>query len=168
MFPKILSFNIALNSEKITNLLLHEKSRHKIIKPVSSSSASLWRAFCYPATLNENNEFERITGYINCFNCMKTQVYNILSETKRFKEHADKCFPASKVTVSSSIDSVSSSSLPLTSPKQTTLKRNGFTKIKFNEKHIAKIKNLSAEWIRVDLRPFSALDDVGFRKIVQG
>ncbi len=66
----------SFNSEKIKNLLTYEKSRYQIIKPSSSSSDSWWRAFGYPARLNENNQLERITGFISCFKCMNTQVYN--------------------------------------------------------------------------------------------
>ena len=62
----MLSFNVTFNSEKITNLLLHEKARYKIIKLDSYSSTSRWRTFGYPAKLNENNELERITGSISC------------------------------------------------------------------------------------------------------
>jgi len=165
----------SLDSKKIKNLLLYEKSKYQIIKADGSSSASWWRAFGYPARLNEDNELERINGFISCFKCMNTQVYNNLSGTKRFKEHADKCFSLSNTTTCSSSSSISfasssasfsSSSLALST--QTTLNQMGFTKnVKLNEKDVIKMKDLSVVWVCADLRSFSILDDPGFRKIAQ-
>ena len=84
---------ISWNSAKITNYLLYEKTKYKIIKNDNASDTSWWRAFAYPAELNVNKEFERIHGFISCFRCMNTQVYNNSTCRKYLKEHADKCFP---------------------------------------------------------------------------
>ena len=104
---------------------MYEKSKYQIIKPSNSSSASWWRTFAYPAQLDGNDEFERSTGFISCFKCMHTQVYNKLSGTKSFKEHADKCFPISNSTISSvssiRFDSASTSSTQTTLHKRDLL-----------------------------------------------
>jgi hypothetical protein len=150
----------SLKSEQIKNLLTYDKSRYQIIKPTTTSSAPWWRAFGYPAHFNENGQLERINGFISCFKCMSTYIYNSSSGSKRYKEHAEKCSPLSNITTSSSINFSSST--------QTTLNQNGFTKqVKLNEKDITTIKDLSVEWVCGDLRPFSILDDLGFRKIAQ-
>jgi hypothetical protein len=67
---------------------------------------SWWRAFGYLARLNEDNELGRINRFISCFKCMNTQVYNNSSGKKRFKEHADKCFPLLNTTTCSSSSSI--------------------------------------------------------------
>ncbi|CAF1598618.1 unnamed protein product [Rotaria sp. Silwood1] len=141
----------SFNSEKIKHLLIYEKSKYQIMENESPSAAEWWRAFGYPAQ------------------CMNTQVYNNLSGTKRFKQHADKCFPLSNTTIttssSSSSISFTSSSTPST---QTRLNQMGFTKqVKFTENDITKMKDLSVKWVCGDIRPFSILDDIGFRNLAQ-
>ncbi|CAF3886290.1 unnamed protein product [Rotaria sp. Silwood1] len=159
----------SFNSEKIKHLLIYEKSKYQIMENESPSAAEWWRAFGYPAQLDENKKLQRIIGFISCFRCMTTQVYNNLSGTKRFKQHADKCFPLSNTTIttssSSSSISFTSSSTPST---QTRLNQMGFTKqVKFTENDITKMKDLSVKWVCGDIRPFSILDDIGFRNLAQ-
>lgn len=151
-----LSFDInSFNSQKIKHLLLNQKEKFKIIKNESPSPAEWWRCFGFPARLNENNKLEKIDGYISCFKCMNTQIYSNLSGTKRFKEHADKCFPSSIGTSSSS-------------STQTTLNQMRFkTSRKFSENDVSAIKNLCVKWICGDIRPFSIIDDSGFRNLAQ-
>ncbi|CAF3034266.1 unnamed protein product, partial [Rotaria sp. Silwood2] len=99
--------------------------------------------------------------------------------------HADKCFPilnitttispspttpSTSTTTSSPSSTTSSSSISFTSSSSTsaqvTLNQMGFTKsIKFNEKDIRRMKDLSVEWVCGDIRPFSIFDDVGFRRL---
>ncbi len=43
---------------------------------------------------NKNNEFERINRFISCFKYYQTFCYGSSSGTKRFAEHADRCFPS--------------------------------------------------------------------------
>ncbi|CAF1434543.1 unnamed protein product [Rotaria sp. Silwood1] len=139
---------------------MFEKFKYKIIENPCPSKALWWRAFGFPARLNEDNQWERIEGFISCTKCMKTHIYNKLSGTKHFKEHADKCFPLSETSEAASSSSSSST--------QVTLNQIGFTKSrKFNEKDIKKIKDLSVEWVCGGIRPFSILDDSGFRRLAQ-
>ena len=91
---------------------------------------------------------------------MHTQVYNGVSDTKRFKEHADKCSPMLNSPLSSSISTDSSSfslnssllyfdspSLMTSSLIQSTLNHMGFKKL--------------------TIRPFSVIEDSGLRKLAQ-
>ncbi|CAF3850180.1 unnamed protein product [Adineta steineri] len=91
---------------------------------------------------------------------MNTYLYNRLSGSKRFKQHADKCFPLVKA--------ITSSSITFSSSKQTTLNNMGFTKgIKVTEDDVTKIKDLSVKRICGAIRYFSILDDSGFRNLAQ-
>ncbi|CAF2076585.1 unnamed protein product, partial [Rotaria magnacalcarata] len=120
-----------------------------------------WTTFGYPAAIDEKNIFQRITGYVSCFKCYGTFVYGSNSGTTRLKQHVIKC---SKVACSSSI-TIESSDL---ASRQSTLAHHGFKKtIKLNENDVDKIKNLSAQWVCQDMRPFSTLEDVGFRALAQ-
>ena len=94
--------------------MLYEKTKCKIIKN-DTASDTWWRAFAYPAKLNVNKEFERIHGFISCFRCMNTEIYNNSTDTKCFKEHTDKCFPLSNTTISSSSSIAFASSSTLSS-----------------------------------------------------
>ena len=145
----------SVDSEKITNFLLYHKSTYKIIPDEFFSATLWWKSSGFPARSDENDELKRIHGFLSCFKCMNTQVYNTLSGTKRYKQHTDKYFPLSKTgqPISSST-SPSSSTLPLAisftsaaSPStQTTLNHMGFTKrVRFNDKDIAKLKGLSVK-----------------------
>ena len=115
---------VSWNSTKITNYLLYEKTKYKTIKNDNASNTSWWLGFAYPAKPNVNNEFERIPGFISCFRCMNTQIYNNSTGTKRFKEHADKSFPLSNTTISSSLSIAFALSSTLSS--QTTLNQSEF------------------------------------------
>ncbi|CAF1491119.1 unnamed protein product, partial [Rotaria sordida] len=149
----------SFDCRKIKYLLLNQQQKFKIIENESRSHAEWWRSFGFPAQLNENKKFERIIGYISCFKCMHTQAYNSLSGTKRFTQHANKCFP------SSTSSSISISSLSST---QTTLNQMGFKKsMQFSENDVKTVKKLCAEWICSDIRPFSIVDDPGFRNVAQ-
>jgi hypothetical protein len=54
----------SFDSEKLKFLLKYEKDKYQIIKNESSSAAGWWRAFGYPAQLDENNKLNRIIGFI--------------------------------------------------------------------------------------------------------
>ena len=156
--PTVFSLNMeSVDSEKFRNLLLYDKSTYKIIPNEFSSATLWWRSSGFPVRLDENDELERIHGFISCFKRMNTQVYNTLSGTKRYKQHADHCFRLSKTgqpTSSASSTSPSSSTLPLaisftsaaSSSTQTTLNHMGFTKrVRFNDKDVTKLKDLSVK-----------------------
>ncbi|CAF1033937.1 unnamed protein product [Adineta steineri] len=67
---------------------------------------------------------------------MNTYLYSRVSGSKRFKQHANKCFPLVRATTSSSIN--------FSSSKQTTLNNMGFTEgVKIIEGDVTKIKDLS-------------------------
>jgi hypothetical protein len=68
-------------------------------------------------------------------------------------------------TTSSSITIGSSSSnTDLVSSTQPTLNQMGFKKLKkINENDVKTIKDVCAQWICRDIRPFSIVDDLGLR-----
>ncbi|CAF4055029.1 unnamed protein product [Adineta steineri] len=146
--------------EKTKHLLLIGKHKYQVIKNEAETKALWWRAYSYSAHLNDNNELKRIPGFVSCFKCMNTYLYNRLSGSKRFKQHADKCFSLVKDTTSSSIT--------FSSSKQTTLNNMGFTKgVKITESDVTKIKDLSVKCICSDIRRFSILDDSDFRNLAK-
>ena len=90
---------------------------------------------------------------------MHAQVYSVVSGTKRFKCHANK-YCSSQI--------LSSISTNASDPTQATLNQTGFKRSpQFSDKDIKAMKSLCVEWICGDIRPFSILDDPGFRNIAQ-
>lgn len=150
------------SADKIKNLLLYQKQKYQILKNDSATTAPWWRCFGFPSRLGENNVLRKIPGFISCLKCMHTLAYNHSSGTTRFKEHADKCFPLPKSSVSASLVGNTLSTT------QVSLDQMGFNKsVQLTENDALKIKNLSAEWVCGDLRPFSIIDDPGLRKLAQ-
>lgn len=154
--------DVEYDSEQIKTLLIDQKHKYQVIKTESSTKAPWWRAFGFPARLDEDNTLRKIPGFISCLKCMHTQAYGSSSGTKRFKQHADKCFPLSSSTISIGRHNESSVAT------QRTLEQVGFRgSLNINQRDLLKIKDLSAEWICGDLRPFSILDDPGLRNLAQ-
>ena len=147
---------------KIENLLLYQKHVYQIMKNESMPKAEGWRGFGLPGRFNENSVLEKMSGFISCLTCMHAMAHSSSSETRRYKEHVEKCFPASTFSISYSP--------PREAPMATqrTLDQVGFYKsVRANGADVIKIKNLSVEWICGDLRSFSSLDDPGFRNLAQ-
>ncbi|CAF2648409.1 unnamed protein product [Rotaria sp. Silwood2] len=178
----------SLNSEKIKLLLQTESTKYTVIKKKSStaSSSSLpswWSSFGYPAKSDENAKYQRIFGYVSCFKCYQTFIYSAKSGTTRLREHQNKCARIISLSSSSSSSSInidqsnissSSSSILIdhsidtASSIQSTLPQHGFrTSLKLSETDTNNMKTLCAQWVCMDLRPFSMLDDSGFRAVAQ-
>ena len=66
---------VSWKSENITNYLLYEEIKYKIIKKDNASDASWWRGFGYPTKQNVNNELERIPGFISCLSPPPSKIY---------------------------------------------------------------------------------------------
>lgn len=154
-------------SERVQLLLQSENKIYTIIKN-QSSSVDWWKAFGYSAKLDENGEFQRIAGFVSCFKCFKTFIYSNTSGTTRLKQHANKCFDMTTSSSSSSSSSTTTAQTNGSALTQVTLAQHGFKKnARLSEKEIENIKQLSAQWVCRDLRPFCTLEDVGFRALAQ-
>ncbi|CAF4222337.1 unnamed protein product [Rotaria sp. Silwood2] len=98
-----------------------------------------WRSFRYISLKNKKNDFERTTGLIACFKCSSVFRYGPKSRAKHFVAHASRCSPLN------SSDSIASDKL-------TSKEKN-------------EIKDLYANWICSDLRPFTLVEDYGLERI---
>ena len=71
---------------KIKFLCKYESSEFKIIKNESSLPLiNWWRIFYCPEKSNKLGVLERISGYVNCFNCHGAYIYGTSSGTARLK-----------------------------------------------------------------------------------
>ncbi|CAF3805095.1 unnamed protein product, partial [Rotaria sp. Silwood1] len=170
----------SLDSEKIKHLLCSNSNKYIVIEnKLSKPCPSWWKIFGFPGILDENKQYRRIFGYVSCFKCFQTFIYSSKSGTTRLKEHEIKCIKSNSSSSSpSSSSSSSSSSISISSEvinqsdvllsTQSTLAQHGFKKsIKLSEKDIENMKKLSAQWMCENIRPFSVIEDSGFRAISQ-
>lgn len=155
------SSSTSLYAVRTLELLLRtEKNKYCILdNERTKNSPSWWRSFGFPAAVNEKGDIERIHGYISCKKCYRTSVYGSKSGTKRFIEHANRCSP------SQSQSNVNSNG---TSGSQGTLDKILLkNKVTITAKEQNELKGLYAKWICEDLRPYSIVEDNGFKKLAQ-
>ena len=102
---------------------------------------------------NENGEFERIDGFISCLKFSHTFHYGSTSGTKRFVEHAKRCFPLT--STDHSPDDAHDHKLI-----QYKLNQDGIRKqVKLSLKENKELKNLYEKWICKDLLAFTIVED---------
>ncbi|CAF1176026.1 unnamed protein product [Rotaria sordida] len=161
-----------LDSEKIKHLLCSDSNKYIVIEnKLSKPCPSWWKIFGFPAILDENKKYRRIFAYVSCFKCFQTFIYSSKSGTTRLKEHEIKCIKSNSSSSSSSSISISSEVINQSDAllsAQSTLAQHGFKKsLKLSEKDIENMKKLSAQWMCENIRPFSVIEDSGFRAVSQ-
>ncbi|CAF3061091.1 unnamed protein product [Rotaria sp. Silwood2] len=164
-------------TSSLTNLLKEKPDDFRIIKKEKAIS-NCWSIFGQPARKNKEDTYVPIEGFVSCSKCFKTYVHNSNTGTKTLNAHlCVKQFLAdSNDTAKENISlledthnnaisaTLSTSRLSMYSP----LNRMGMiTRKNLSEKEKAKIKDLSAFWLCGALRPFSIMDDIGLRRLVQ-
>jgi hypothetical protein len=149
-------------SDQLQRLLKYEKQKYSILTNESVKPlAPWWRSFGYPAVINEENQFQRIPGFISCFKCCHTSNYGSRSGTKRFITHADRCSPM--VQLSSSANGTDDSHSTQLTLKKIVVKQ----KVKLSSKEQKELKDLYAKWVCGDIRPYSIVEDKGFEELAQ-
>ncbi|CAF4188990.1 unnamed protein product [Rotaria sp. Silwood2] len=164
-------------TSSLTNFLKEKPDDFRIIKKEKAIS-NCWSIFGQPARKNKEDTYVPIEGFVSCSKCFKTYVHNSNTGTKTLNAHlCVKQFLAdSNDTAKENISlledthnnaisaTLSTSRLSMYSP----LNRMGMiTRKNLSEKEKAKIKDLSAFWLCGALRPFSIMDDIGLRRLVQ-
>jgi len=139
--------------------------------------SEVWDLFGEPSKMNEYGVFTVIDGFVSCFDCSTTYVNKKDTGTNSLRNHV--CFKkyilqkkeekqnntASSQTNSSTTLSSSSAVNSATSP----LTKYGLvmktTKLTSHEK--TKVKELIVNWLCQSMRPFSLVNDNGFRNVIQ-
>ncbi|CAF4793878.1 unnamed protein product [Rotaria sp. Silwood1] len=146
----------SLDSEKIKHLLCSNSNKYIVIEnKLSKPCPSWWKIFGFPAILDKNKQYRRIFGYEHEIKCIKS---NSSSSSPSSSSSS------SSISISSQV--INQSDVLLST--QSTLAQHGFKKsIKLSEKDIENMKKLSAQWMCENIRPFSVIEDSGFRAISQ-
>ena len=160
--------HMVFSCSKIESLLIRHKDHFVIIDNESKKlTSSCWQLFGFPATVDSNGgPPQRIEKFVSCRRCYKT--YSFTSNSTRFL--LDHVCSSSNATDGSNIHASSSSAASSCSPSTSQQPITLFTtprKSRLTEMIKNKIKHLEARWIGEDMRPFTIVDDPGFRRIAQ-
>jgi hypothetical protein len=150
------------NSNKLTcteiqSNLKTKPNEYVIIENTGKHTSDCWTLFGFPAIINSNGDSERINGFVSCRKCFST--YSFTSNSTRFLNHHD-C-EASKERGKK----LAANGTPPTQRRLTAFYPAQPVNLKASE--IMKIKNLQAEWICQNIRPFSIVEDKGLRRLIQ-
>jgi hypothetical protein len=145
-------------TDRILYRLQHDKANYKIISnDASGLKSKCWNVFGFPTRKNENGDFHRIIGFVSCQQCYRTFSYTQTTGTRHLNTHVCVINFQPKSTLSAQIIS------------QTTLDNisKSLKQVKLCDKEKNKFKDLMANWICPDMRPFTVIEDVGLRDIFQ-
>lgn len=160
------SSNENYTRDKIQRLLKFNKTEYVVIEnsnKKNKQSSTCWNLFGFPAKLDSNDTPIKIDGFVSCMKCFVT--YSYISNSTTFLNKHD-CNPSYQKPNSTS----SSSSSRTSSTSQNLITMYGHTrpkKVQLPESHSKEMKDLISRWICKDMRPFSVVDDIGFREIAQ-
>ncbi|CAF1093959.1 unnamed protein product [Adineta ricciae] len=139
-------------------LMLKTKSNeYVIIENTGKHSSNCWNLFGFPAVINDNGDAERISGYVSCRKCFIT--YSFVSNSTRFLNQHN-C-----EAVKERNQRLAANGTPSAQRRLTTFFAGQSPTLKTPE--VMKIKDLQAEWVCQNIRPFSIVEDQGLRRLVQ-
>jgi hypothetical protein len=162
------------------------------IKKHNTKYSDVWNVFGEPSKINESGVYSVIDGFASCFKCYKTYIQKKDTGTNTLRNHS--CFKkymlekkerenlrnmASQATTSSTTSPSSTTTSPsssTTSPSSSTynfkftpLSKYGLviksTKLTSDEN--TKIKEATVQWLCQSMRPFSIVNDIGLRNVIQ-
>ena len=145
--------NASYSSKSIENLLKNKKNEYKVVDNSNKRlTAACWTTFGFPVRVTNENQSERILGFVSCKHCFETFRY-LDGSTSTMNDH--RCPKSLSKGQQSLEDSIHS--LP---------KRPHMIEMQLKNKK-ENIKKLSAQWVSSSMRPFQIVSDQGFRKIIQ-
>ena len=116
-----------------------------------------WDLFGFPAVIDDNGDPQRIDGFVSCRKCFTTYSFKSNS-TLLLKQHDCEISKERNKRLLANGSPSTQQSLSSFYPTQSaTLKPS----------EIMKIKDLQAEWICQNIRPFSIVEDNGLRRLIQ-
>ena len=147
-----------MTCKKIYSLFKNKKRFLTIVDCSKKHTAICWQRFGFPAVLDQNGHVVKIFDkFVSCRLCYTTYSFKSNS-TSHMNKHSCNNTPSSTSTTNSQ-------SLKQSKLVSYTTKTPQTIKLKEHENN--KIKNLQAEWICADIRPFSVVNDIGLRSLIQ-
>ena len=139
-------------------MLKTRPEQYTIVENTGRRASDCWSSFGFPAIIDESSGCsKRINGFVSCRKCLST--YSFVSNSTRCLNNHD-CDGSRKDTQGSDSSEPRLTQRRLFSfftAKQTALKQS----------ESLKIKQLQAEWVCQNVRPFSIVEDDGLRRLIQ-
>lgn len=136
-----------LTARDLQRLLQSKPNEYVIIDNPKKHSSDCWTLFGVPARVDNNGHHEQIENFVSCRKCFTSYSF-VSNSTRQLNQH--KCTTSNERPTQETVTS-------FFSKRPTTLKIN----------EVSKIKDLQAQWICESVRPFSIVEDRGFRRLVQ-
>ena len=149
-------------SKGIEMLMKRESHRYVVVENEKCRTSKCWESFGFPAVIESVGEPPKIIEkFVSCRNCFATYSFNSNS-TRLLNNHT--CDTSNRTRSSSA----SASSSPSTKYIQTNLSSyRASVAVKINDTQIKRMKDLQSQWICKDIRPFTIIEDEGFRELAQ-
>ncbi|CAF1209747.1 unnamed protein product [Adineta ricciae] len=148
--------------KKIEMLMKQNGKQYIVVDNTKVHSSKCWDLFGFPAIIESDGETPKIIEkFVTCRQCYMTYSFNSNS-TRLLNNHI--CKKPHRARSSSASMAPNSSS----SCHQTTLASyTAAGGVKLSDGHMKRMKDLQANWICKDIRPFAIIEDDGFREIAQ-
>ncbi|CAF4120577.1 unnamed protein product, partial [Rotaria sordida] len=153
--------------------LIQEKKKNINVK-----YSDVWNVFGEPSKINESGVYIIIEGFASCLKCYKTYIKKKDTGTNPLRNHS--CFKKymlekkqheqlKNMTSQATTSLITSSSSSTCNFKFNPLSKYGLviksTKLTSDEKN--KIKEATVQWLCQSMRPFSIVNDIGLRNVIQ-
>jgi hypothetical protein len=148
------------------------------IKQSNLKQSEVWNIFGEPCKMNEYGVYSIIDGFASCFLCYATYINKKDTGTNSLRNHP--CFKKYKLektqqeTENNTTLQEPTSSTALPSLPTSTFSFNPLTKYglvvkttKLNSHEKTKIKEAAVQWLCQSMRPFSIVNDIGLRNVIQ-
>jgi hypothetical protein len=155
------SYSQYLSAEIIaTNLNLNKKQW--IIVDVKNKKSDCRQCFGIPARKLNEKYNEILDNFVSCKYCYLT--YSFSSSTRNMNKHMQVCdgFNSKQIHFTTSSEINRSPVIEISTSSTSSSSNN-----KNLEVHKQKMTHLLAEWICCNIRPISAVEDIGFKKLIE-
>jgi hypothetical protein len=142
---------------QIETMLKTKWDRYIIIENTGKHTSDCWSSFGFPAIVTRNGDRHRIEGFASCRKCFSTYSYHSNSTRWLNKHDCEASKERKKLSEANANLSTQRRLTSFFSAKPLSLKAS----------EILKIKDLQAEWVCKNIRPFSIVEDNGLRRLIQ-
>lgn len=139
-----------------------QSHRYVVVTNSKGQTSKCWETFGFPALIESADEQPKIIEkFVTCRLCFVTYSFNSNS-TRLLNSHTCKQAPRAR---SLSVSTVLNASPTYHQTSLSSYVTPNVTKI--NDGQAKRIKDLQAQWVCKDVRPFTIVDDEGFRQLAQ-
>lgn len=148
----------SLSAENIMSYLKQNKTQWNVIDATDKKS-TCWQHFGFPV-FKVGDKKQVFDQFVSCKNCFITYAYS--SSTRNMNKHIQICDASNGNQTRLSYKTTNNSTRLVRNSSSSLVVGNN----KILDSHRKSMKNLLAEWICSNLRPFSIVEDAGLTAII--